>query len=649
MDAPPFDYSPGWRVTPDGADPPEPDDPWREPAGVVTFTVTSGELWLRLAVGDYWGYLYATVDGAPANALPVIAGNVNTLGQPAGYRTLYAPEQPEPIWAPIYRGLDATRPHEVRLELWRGWGQTPLRGVATVAPPAPRLAPWVGVGMLIAGLWLAVAAWVAHPPVTQARRSFPRLRTLAARLAAIPATVTLGVAGLALLLVAAGVAAGWWLPVVGGLALLGIAALAWPMLWPAALLFGLPFYFSFPLPLLPWRSLSLIDVGLLGGVGLALAQGALRHWGADDGLAEAHTGAGWRADPATGALAAIATWALISTAAADHVDVALREWRTVFLAGLLVALLLPRLLDPVRRQRDGWLLVVAWVAGGTVAALVALWQYAVGENLITAEGVWRVRAFYGSPNNLALYLERTLAVTLAAALFGSGLRNRLIWGGAALAQGAALLLTFSKGALLLGLPALLATLWIGGLLLLRRQGRSLRPLWWVLAAGLAVALAMLPFLGTERFQRLLDLSQGTGFLRLNLWRSAWQMARDHPLLGVGPDNFLYAYRSFYLLPSAWQEPNLNHPHNWLLDWWTRLGAPGLVLALIWFGLMARRLWRGVRQGTQPTLSLGLLAALAAALAHGLIDASYALPDLMIVWALMGAMSATGSSRSPRPT
>lgn len=53
------------------------------------------------------------------------------------------------------------------------------------------------------------------------------------------------------------------------------------------------------------------------------------------------------------------------------------------------------------------------------------------------------------------------------------------------------------------------------------------------------------------------------------------MALDHPLLGVGPDNFLYAYRSGYLLPSAWQEPNLNHPHTLLLDWWTRLGIPGV--------------------------------------------------------------------------
>ena len=162
---------------------------------------------------------------------------------------------------------------------------------------------------------------------------------------------------------------------------------------------------------------------------------------------------------------------------------------------------------------------------------------------------------------------------------------------------------------------------------------------WALAAiGGMGLLALTPFLATERFQRLLDFQRGTGFVRLQLWRSAWQMALDHPIFGVGPDNFLYAYRSFYLLPAAWEEPNLNHPHNWLLDWWTRLGLPGLLLATSWFATMFVSQWRHLRTNQQPVLNLGLLAAGVAALAHGLIDASYALPDLMIIWVLVSYLS-----------
>jgi O-antigen ligase len=204
-------------------------------------------------------------------------------------------------------------------------------------------------------------------------------------------------------------------------------------------------------------------------------------------------------------------------------------------------------------------------------------------------------------------------------------------------QGAVLLLTFSKGALILGLPTGLLTLWLGGLYLLRRQGASTRPLWWLAAIAVGAMLSLTPFLGTERFQRLFDFDSGTGFTRLQLWRSALQMALDHPWLGVGPDNFLYAYRTQYILPAAWQEPDLNHPHTWLLDWWTRLGLMGMLLGLGWWWAGLHGLWRQIRAapaGGHAALMLGALAASVAALSHGLIDLSYAVPDLMLVWVLM---------------
>ncbi|MEZ4660911.1 MAG: O-antigen ligase family protein [Caldilineaceae bacterium] len=312
---------------------------------------------------------------------------------------------------------------------------------------------------------------------------------------------------------------------------------------------------------------------------------------------------------------------------------ALREWRTVFLAAGIFALLLQYVVGSRTPSQDQRLLLYAWLAGAGLMALIALWQFASGSMLITAEGVYRVRGLYGSPNNLALYLERTLAVTLALALFGGG-HQRLIWGALAAVQLVALLLTFSKGGILLGLPAALAVLAIVGLLGRREKLQTRRVLLIVAAVAVLAVLIVAPSLGTERFQRLLDFSQGTGFIRLQLWRSAWQMALDHPLLGVGPDNFLYAYRSDYLLPAAWQEPNLNHPHDFFLDWWTRLGLPGLGLGLLFFGAGFTQLWRALRSKSNGALYVGLLAAAAAGLAHGLIDVSYALPDLMLVWVLL---------------
>jgi len=113
------------------------------------------------------------------------------------------------------------------------------------------------------------------------------------------------------------------------------------------------------------------------------------------------------------------------------------------------------------------------------------------------------------------------------------------------------------------------------------------------------------------------------------------MIRDHPLFGVGLDNFLYQYPR-YMLPEAWQEPDLSHPHNLILDWWIRLGVLGVV-ALIWlevaFFKVALHLYRSPEDEGMRVLSLGLMASMVDFLAHGLVDNSYFLVDLAFIFCL----------------
>ncbi len=657
MDSSIFGYSTGWQVSDLGADPLEPPDPSVEPAGDLTFPYTGKTLWLRLAPGDYWSYLYVTVDERPANLLTNIAGNDDGLGLAAGYTTLLAPErtvdgQPAPLWVPVHRS-DSDGPHWARIELWRGWGQTPLRGVAVDLAPdsavdaagtqrAGQMPLWPGMVLLLIGGWGTGAA--AYWTVARRRQepaTAPAGNATAPRLQRVAPWLAAG----GLLLIAAGTALRQWPTTAAGVALLALAGTIDPLYWLAALLFGLPFAYGVKLPLLPQRAVDLIDLGVLGGMAIWAAHWVLAR--AMPGLRAAI------ARPVPGRytlllLALLVSWVLVAVTESRYPNLALREWRTIFLNSMLFGALLVAALRTTPRPEAGrWLLVAAWLSGAAVVALVGLWGFVVGGDFVSAaEGVRRVQAFYDSANNLALYLDRTVAVTLALALFSHGWRLRLLWIGLAAPQVLAWLLTFSKGTLFLAAPAMLAVLAIGGVWLLRRQGRSVRPLFWLAGAAALGALVMVPFVGAERFQRLFDFEQGTGFLRLQLWRSAWQMALDHPLLGVGPDQFLYAYRSNYLLPQAWQEPNLNHPHNLILDWWTRLGLPGLVLGLAWLGTGIHGIWRWFTGRTPSALALGFLAAAAAGIAHGLIDVSYALPELMIVWVLLFHLGGEDAMRQP---
>ncbi len=120
------------------------------------------------------------------------------------------------------------------------------------------------------------------------------------------------------------------------------------------------------------------------------------------------------------------------------------------------------------------------------------------------------------------------------------------------------------------------------------------------------------------------------------------MIRDHPLTGIGLDQFLYLFRGAYISPDAWQEPNLSHPHNILLDFWLRLGIAGVAL-LLWIQLLfwtrARQLYQRFRE-TDPllfALTVGLMGSMVNLLAHGLVDNSVFVSDLAYVFMLLLAL------------
>jgi O-antigen ligase len=114
------------------------------------------------------------------------------------------------------------------------------------------------------------------------------------------------------------------------------------------------------------------------------------------------------------------------------------------------------------------------------------------------------------------------------------------------------------------------------------------------------------------------------------------MFLDHPWLGVGPDNFLYFYRGRYILPEAWEEPDLSHPHNLVLDFLTRVGVFGFLAGLALLLAFWRRALTNHRRlagSDLLPLNLGLMGAVAAMLAHGLVDHSFFLVDLSFVFFL----------------
>jgi O-antigen ligase len=639
-----------WTLGPQGADMGEHGE------NRVSLVFEGTDVALTVRRGPYRAFLYVTIDGDPAPALPQ-----DRSGR--AYIVLYDPLAATTT-VPLAEGLPSGA-HRVEVVAERGWGQWALADWRIVdAPRAVRTVRWgyaayATLGALSALFCVHSARGVPFSMVLRRSRGvWERLldwqQVVVSLLVSVVALFSawqllmgeglfrrLGVYGdLVAVVLTTGLfyVSPWFLLTLTAGALMSLIVFLRPSLGLMLTLFAAPLY-AYPLSLVG-KSFALAELVLLP----TLAGGAVQLVG---GLAR--EGRSLRsvlpelARRFLAPLLLLVALGALASARATHVREALRELRLVIVEPTLFFVVLISL-SLSRRER--WRIFDALVASGVMVAVVGLAMYFSGA-VITAEGgARRLLSVYGSPNNVGLFLGRIIPLLVAYVLWaGHPLkadavsggwararcwlrdlwcdRRRMIYGCALLPITLALLLSLSRGAILLGLPA--AALLMGWL-----AGRGWRKA--IIALMIVGSLALIPLMATPRFSGLFDLSQGTASFRVALWHSTWRLIRDHPWLGVGPDNFLYAYRTRYVLPTAWEEFNLSHPHNVLLDYAARLGVGGVV-GLIWMQVI---FWRAVvplRKRNNPVvkaLAIGLAGSMAGFLAHGMVDAAYFIVDLAFV-------------------
>jgi putative inorganic carbon (HCO3(-)) transporter len=310
-------------------------------------------------------------------------------------------------------------------------------------------------------------------------------------------------------------------------------------------------------------------------------------------------------------------------------------------------------------------LIVAFVAGGALVSLWGLVQFAAAVlaphpflpimplsfSVSVLNGLPRVTSVYGNPNNLGLYLGRVwpLAVALALIEWRMGVRRGLALAyalGAALCVGG-ILVSFSRGAWLGAGVALLVFVlpWI------RRRFQSwMLPCLFVCCTTLAGVCGLI-------FTLRGSLAGGSANVRLLFWREALALIEQHPF-GLGLDQFYYYHNPVFgrsLIDPALantQDRTAHGPHTLVFELWLNLGPLGL-LAVVW--LLVRAVKRvGAVRAIEPVtpavfLAQGAIAALAAALAHGLVDTFYFWPDLAIAFWLLLVLIRDGLNTCPQPS
>ncbi len=247
---------------------------------------------------------------------------------------------------------------------------------------------------------------------------------------------------------------------------------------------------------------------------------------------------------------------------------------------------------------------IAWVLTITAAAaaVIALNSYFTGETVVATLPE-------ANPSDFAFILATTLP--MAFWLLGDAPRWRVPLFAAIGLIAAATVLSLSRGTMV-GLAA--GLVWM--VVVDRRHIRL------VLGGGvLAVTVALLVIRSDpSRFETALLYKQKVAdynvTTRYDAWTAAAELAVEKPLLGVGPGNFRFHYNEQTGRPVGTH--NLYVAHNAYLDMAAELGILGMVLFLLYLGMMMSRLTVAARRGFGPpgyayALRVSLLIAIVSAI------------------------------------
>jgi O-antigen ligase len=340
------------------------------------------------------------------------------------------------------------------------------------------------------------------------------------------------------------------------------------------------------------------------------------------------------------AAAALGFWLLLSLGWAEDPGIA-RPILVSWTCSLVVFFIIATTLTGERQVR---LLATAFVCGAVLSVIVGVAR----EGLASAgELDTGFRSAGGADANL-LAAALIPGLVLAAALFAVSravvARGLFLLAIAIMVFGIAQ--TQSRGAVIGSVVVLLAALVVA-----RRQRIQILVATFAISAVAAAVFAVFP----AALERMTTFDK-TGTGRTELWGIAWDMARDHPVVGVGLANFPELSEQYARRPGGLQfvEDIVYRPHvvhNTYLSMLAEGGIIGTVLLLIVVlgaanaARRAARRFEAAGSGTLRTLALAVLLGAIGMLAADVFLSGGHDPRLWILLALGPALLA--ASRQPK--
>lgn len=286
---------------------------------------------------------------------------------------------------------------------------------------------------------------------------------------------------------------------------------------------------------------------------------------------------------------------------------------SVYVKDTIVAVMAASVLQRITTlRRIVWVLLAAGIFLGTLTVWQQVtrsfsnnyWGFAQGapQNIVGETSDFRAAGSVGDPN----FYAQIMVVLIPLAL--DRFWNERTWWARGLAAFAlavtalTILFTYSRG-------GFVAMVLVTGLMLIRRPPRL--PIIIGALAAASVLLPLVPAQYTARITTIFNLIPGLGETdvaseisfrgRLSENTAAILMFQEHPLLGVGLDNYKIIYQEYSRRLGLDDRLELRAPHSLYLQIASELGIVGLVI----FGGILFLLFRGLIQSQRDLIHFGL--------------------------------------------
>ena len=242
----------------------------------------------------------------------------------------------------------------------------------------------------------------------------------------------------------------------------------------------------------------------------------------------------------------------------------------------------------VQTKEQVRLLVLVFAISVCINALTALWQMAAHGSIS-----WRPMGLVHSPTFLGSHMLMAIPVLFffsRKAYFHS--RERIFLLGMALFSLVILILTQTRGAWIAFVLVMIAYV------IFERRFRRQLLLGGLVGLICIVGGLLLSHSYSQRLATITDPQMQSNLERTYMWHAAVSMWEEHPVAGVGMDEYGWYYNTVYIPPEAKERPPVGHPelghghpHNNVLKHLSEGGILGLAAYFVLHGYIFLRLWR----------------------------------------------------------